>query len=160
MVFKIPNFKNRSGFTLVELIISVGIIMVLATSALLYSNIAQDKSKSRDLVRFSDLAYLESAISQYIMVEKTCPDNSSQLRVSDTVPSGSAFGWLVEDLTDYIPKLPVDPLNNATYIYSYFCSGIDYEINANLEHYTDKESSDGGNNLDVFETGTNLTLIN
>lgn len=151
---------TSKGFTLLELVISLGLVIALGGIVILAVNVSENKSKTRDLARLSDITYLESAIAQFIVVNKSCPDATSTLRRSDTIPNGSTTGWINQSLTAYAPKLPVDPLNDNTYHYSYRCTGIDYELSAALEYHIDKETSDGGNNNDAYETGTDLTLIN
>jgi len=163
MASKIHSFlksTKTSGFTLIELVISIGVIIVLSSAVILYVGIPENKAKSRDLVRLSDMTYLESAIAQYKLSFKSCPDNVNVQRDSTVVPVGSTTGWINQDLSEFAPKLPVDPINNASYKYLYICNGVDYELNAFLEHYTSKSSEDGGNNVNVFESGTNLSLIN
>ncbi len=105
---------------------------------------------------------------------------------TDTVNEDSASvdssGWLPVDFTRIsdgspIPRLPFDPnfsvadLNNPTesdYLYVYTCreNPLGYEINANLESSQfsnggpdDRESTDGGNNNNLFEIGTRLDLL-
>ncbi|MER3407089.1 MAG: hypothetical protein C4278_01540 [Patescibacteria group bacterium] len=69
-----------------------------------------------------------------------------------------------------IHSLPIDPLNsyNLKYFYSYVFkrASSTFEINANLEYERfkrggseDKTSFDGGDNPDIFEVGTEKTLI-
>ena len=78
-----------------------------------------------------------------------------------------------------ISNLPVDPVNDAAYggsdlagvtseglVYRYGCvaSPLGYEIDAQLEStaYTstdDKRASDGGNNANIYETGTNMSVL-
>ena len=59
---------------------------------------------------------------------------------------------------NYISKLPVDPVNNINYYYSYNPGGS-FEINALLEsnsYINDFAVDDGGDSMNVFEQGTNL----
>lgn len=61
---------------------------------------------------------------------------------------------------------PVDPVNNATYFYSYATNASNqFELNANMESIryassgtNDVESTDGGINPTIYEVGTNLAL--
>ena len=63
---------------------------------------------------------------------------------------------------------PIDPVNNATYFYSYATNAApsyQFEINANMESTkyantggSDVESTDGGGNANIYETGTSLSL--
>jgi prepilin-type N-terminal cleavage/methylation domain-containing protein len=74
-----------------------------------------------------------------------------------TITSGSPIG-----------SEPVDPINNATYFYSYATTGSPtflYELDAHMESTkyaasgtSDIESTDGGSNSNTYETGTSLSL--
>ncbi len=64
--------------------------------------------------------------------------------------------------------LPIDPVNNATYFYSYATNAypnFQFEIDADMESTryassgpSDVESTDGGDNVGVYEVGTDLAL--
>jgi hypothetical protein len=93
-------------------------------------------------------------------------------------------GWIPVDFSDIaggspISNLPVDPVNSVVVgtslassvtsqalVYRYGCSAspLAYEINAQLESsaYTvddNKRTTDGGNNSNLYETGTNLLIL-
>jgi prepilin-type N-terminal cleavage/methylation domain-containing protein len=62
-----------------------------------------------------------------------------------------------------ISNLPVDPVNNATYYYAYKANAttLTFEFTADMESTkfanggaNDLESTDGGNNATIYETGT------
>ncbi len=66
-----------------------------------------------------------------------------------------------------VGSLPTDPVNNATYFYSYAIASasLQFEIDAHMESTryassgtSDVESTDGGSNINAYETGTNLGL--
>jgi len=84
-------------------------------------------------------------------------------------------GWLpinfASMLFPSLNSLPVDPINSYTrsYFYSYVFRRSDntFEINANLEYpgfrsggAEDKEGTDRGNNQNLYEVGTNKSLMN
>jgi len=156
----------RKGFTLVELVIAVGIILtLLSASFIIYSGNLRYNEKSRDIKRLSDLSLLERCINEYKMDNNSLPDTAGILRTSTTLPSGStdlansSSGWIKTDLSSYTSRLPIDPLNNSEYYYVYFHNGSSYEINAKLEHLTEDMQKDGGNDDEVYEMGDNLQLI-
>ncbi|MCR4305685.1 MAG: hypothetical protein NUV73_01200 [Candidatus Daviesbacteria bacterium] len=74
-------------------------------------------------------------------------------------------GWVKVNLSSggivLLPALPVDPVNNANYHYTYCASDTGWEINATLEseQLGIKTSSDGGNDADSFEVGSDYFLI-
>ncbi|OGY59762.1 MAG: hypothetical protein A3B23_03570 [Candidatus Colwellbacteria bacterium RIFCSPLOWO2_01_FULL_48_10] len=56
----------KKGFTLVELLIVIGILAVLATTAVVILNPAQLLAQARDGQRLSDMASIQSAIALYM----------------------------------------------------------------------------------------------
>ncbi|MDD5430803.1 MAG: prepilin-type N-terminal cleavage/methylation domain-containing protein [Candidatus Pacebacteria bacterium] len=66
------NTKNNlKGFTLVELLIVIGILAVLSTVVVLVLNPSQLFAQARDSQRISDLSSLNSAISFYLSTAST-----------------------------------------------------------------------------------------
>lgn len=57
---------NEKGFTLLELLIVVGIIAILSVALILVLNPAETLKKSRDAQRISDLSTLKTAIGLYM----------------------------------------------------------------------------------------------
>lgn len=120
---KLFNLKNRKGFTLIELVISITIISILAS--FLMSNFVGVRQRSRDGQRKSDLKQIQSALEQYRA------DNSSY---PNALPScGNSFE---QNTTTYMSKLPCDPVSKESYIYS--STGLTYFIYACLENGSDQ----------------------
>ncbi|MCS7200715.1 MAG: hypothetical protein NZ822_01010 [Patescibacteria group bacterium] len=84
------------------------------------------------------------------------------------------YGWLPINFMEIsfpsLAVLPVDPLNQVTsslyYTYSFRRSSFDYEIGGSFETaefknggVNDKVSTDGGNDPNRYELGSNLNLI-
>ena len=80
-------------------------------------------------------------------------------------------GWIPIDFTDMsggapLSHIPVDPTNSGTNLYSYAASGTDFELNTITEsvYYSNTGKNtvmkkDGGNDDDIYEVGTDLTII-
>ena len=51
--------------------------------------------------------------------------------------------------------LPIDPVNNETYFYSYFPGGS-YELRATLSDQSDAGMKDGGYSPYTYEKGTSI----
>jgi hypothetical protein len=108
---------------------------------------------------------LDRAITEYKVDEGSYPDTVDTLRTSTVLPAGSTAltnvrtGWIAQNLSAYASRLPIDPINDATYFYSYYHDADTYELNARLEYNFDLMTSDGGNDPNLYEVGNNLGLI-
>ena len=91
--------------------------------------------------------------------------------ISSSTAIGTA-GWIPVDFTSIpggspLGKKPIDPTNSTTYKYAYGCDQTpSYEMSAKLESSkfkhggaADKESNDGGLNVNAYEIGSNLLLL-
>ena len=65
--------KTKKGFTLLELLIVIGILSILSTTVVLVINPAQLLKKARDSQRISDLSTMKTAIAYYV-TEAVSPD--------------------------------------------------------------------------------------
>lgn len=64
--YKIQDTRQKKGFTLLELLIVIGILAILSTTMVLVINPAELLRRSRDSQRISDLNTLKTAIGYYI----------------------------------------------------------------------------------------------
>lgn len=171
--------KTAQGFTLVELLVVIAIIIILAVVVFVVVNPFELQKRGRDAIRVTDMASLRDAINiaaqeatqssaQVLCYQTTAPCQGTSNTAGATTRDAGGSGWVKVNLKDQksvsIKVLPVDPLpNNSTYYYSYQtnAAGDAYEINAVLEsdQYKDKMSADGGNNDDIYEVGTDLTIL-
>jgi prepilin-type N-terminal cleavage/methylation domain-containing protein len=160
---KEEKMNTRRGLTLIELLVVIVIVGILAAVVMLAINPAEMMRRGRDSTRMEDLETVRKAIDMTIAAEDTTLASSG-----GTLNSGTAGractgvgAWVNMDLCTYVPVLPIDPVNTAPNVYSYNCDGTVYELNAVLEstRNADKMTNDGGNNANVYEVGTSLTLI-
>jgi general secretion pathway protein G len=160
-----PFKTMKKGLTMIELIAATAVVLVLLAVVVMNVNPVNNQNKAKDVKRISDLTLLDSAINQYRMDNKNYPDSSGVLRTSTLLPSGNtqlespSSGWIDQDLSKYLSRMPTDPINDGTYHYSYIQNGSSYEINARLESLTDQMQNDGGNDPNMYEIGNNLSLI-
>lgn len=106
--------KCQKGVTLIELMVSVLIIILLATIGMIA--IKNSRAKARDAKRVYDLQQYAKAIRLY-----------AQASPSGTYPPTAGFlgkNHLSEDINDqlklYIPDLPSDPLDLGGDVGNYF----------------------------------------
>lgn len=171
MVLKILNNRQQykdAGLTLVELIVVIAILVMLMVSAVFILRPDQKRKKAQDEKRLSDISMLERAINEYLVDNGNYPDEANVTRISTTLPPGSpgslassTAGWINQDLSRYVARLPLDPINDGNYYYSYRHTVNAYELNARLEYLTEYavNSYDGGNDDALFEAGNNLTIL-
>jgi prepilin-type N-terminal cleavage/methylation domain-containing protein len=102
--------QNRKGFTLIEILVVIGILAVLFAIVLIAINPARQFSQANNTKRRSDVNAILNAIHQY------AADNRGALPagIGSTAGLISSGGVnICNDLvTRYLAALPVDPLTN------------------------------------------------
>jgi len=154
IIKKFKPISYRKGFTLIELMITVSLIVILSAILLQVINPATLRAKTRDQQRVAGLKQIQAALELYFADYRAYPD-----------PSGTGTGsWLVLELggsdalstalTPYMDTVPLDPLyegstsdsdpcsNGTTNSrYNYWSDGADYVLTAQMEIFTSIESS-------------------
>lgn len=133
--------KNNKGWTFVELVIVLAIIAILFSAFIRIINPTRFKAKGRDNKRLADIKTLDRMVNEFMLDNGYYPDLAT------------------DNLLDYHPFIPQDPINDAQYNYSYTTDGSVYEINVRFEALTDEMLNDGGNQDDMYEIGNDLTLL-
>ncbi len=96
MIWKRSQFgRKNAGFTLIELIVVIAIIMILASVAAM--NYQHSVLRAREAVLRNDLFTLRSSIDQYTLDKQKAPQS-----LEDLVTAG------------YIKAIPKDPITNET----------------------------------------------
>lgn len=165
------------GFTLVELLVVIAIIGVLAAVVILVINPLELIHRSRDATRLKDLDNLSQAInlalhegslSSNSIVSILCKETnnyscSGKSNINNRLTDGT--GWVKINFTSQnaikVPTLPIDPVNDENYHYTYCADNDKWELNASLEsgQLGYKVADDGGNSADQYEIGSDLFLI-
>lgn len=164
--------KNGAGFTLIELLISISIIAILISIAVVqYSSVNQ---RSRDGKRKSDLEQIRAALEIYRDDKGYYPPFSKA-----NPPSGGWFSCMDSDTytqfkdvvtPTYISEIPQDPKETkigTVPCYLYNSDGSTYLISATLENtadpdiYTNNPSSCGlAREPSYVDQGYNYCVIN
>jgi prepilin-type N-terminal cleavage/methylation domain-containing protein len=165
--------KNQKGFTLIELVICSIVISIIII--FLVSMLQKVNMKARDALRLSDMATLYQAIQvkihnteaedklYYILCSQVkTPCEGSSFPISGTTRRIDGSGWLriifsKKELLKYT-ILPLDPLNNAEYKYTYFSDGKMWKMETKLEAESNKKKmeNDGGEKPDKYEVFVKL----
>ncbi len=160
----------KKGFTLLELLIVIGILAILATAVTLVLNPIEILKQSRDGKRLSDLKTLNNAITYFITASTTPTPNTFNCTASTTPYSGdggtcnnalltniTGTGWVNVNFSSMaggspLSRLPLDPINGLSgsayyfYIYKTESDGSQFEFNANMESV--KYSTNGGSDVE------------
>lgn len=142
--------KSR-GFTLVELLIVVGVLTVLVGSVLVVLNPDALRSRSRDAKRIADLKNIQASLELYITDNNAYPtsgpagvscaksvwENISKGPVGSDTGSSCIFKALVPA---YTKNLEVDPLSSTAQPPSNPCTE-DASANYRYNYVTDDNSS-------------------
>src|SRR3990170_1660617 len=111
------NLKKNGGFTLIEILVVIGIIAILAVIVLIAINPARQFAQARNTQRTSNVNAILNAIGQYTADHKgdlpagvvgATDDEINEALCNDLVPT-------------YLPAMPIDPVleENET-----LCAGI------------------------------------
>ena len=113
---------NQSGFTLIEILVVIGIIAVLAAIVIIAINPARQFAQARDAQRSSDLNAIINAVGQKIADNKGtfavgCPAIPSGTTDADAKGIDNAAGGAGVNFSclapTYISALPKDPGNGG-----------------------------------------------
>jgi prepilin-type N-terminal cleavage/methylation domain-containing protein len=176
----------KKGFTLLELLIVIGILAILSTTMILVINPAELLKKARDSQRISDLNTLKTAIAYYLTNASTVSMGSATQTFSSygagilcspwTVSTSSATNILAIDGSGWVPipfnaitggspigALPRDPnqstaTSTVNYLYVYLATSTNngYEMIANME--STYYSKNGTGDVENTDGGLDSTL--
>lgn len=117
--------KNQKAFTLLEILLVIGIIAVLATVVIVSLDPAMRFRDARDSRRLSDIQSVLSAVHQYIVDNKGAlpPGIDTTEREIGTDGSGCSLSTSICGATDcidlstplarYLKMMPYDPANGS-----------------------------------------------
>jgi type IV pilus assembly protein PilA len=119
------NIKNNRGFTLIEMLVVIGIIAILAAVVLVAVNPLRQFASARDSQRRSDLYALTNAIYQFAVEHNgnlpsttTTPATTADIPdctnpavdyANDGLDAGAALGLDNVLVPTYVANIPFDP---------------------------------------------------
>lgn len=150
------KINKQGGFTLIEILVVIGIIAILATIVLIAINPARQFRQARDTQRVSNTNAILNAIGQYIADNKGAlpadidSDTTTKQLISD---AAAADADICDNLVPkYIPAMPFDPsattvdCTAAAYNTSY---KVNKDVNGRITIYASGEEPSGTDNITV-----------
>lgn len=150
-VFRKPALENNRhnsktlGFTLLELLIVIGIISVIATIGIAVIDPMTQIQKANDARMKSDLSQIQKALEQYYEDNGHYPQTYSATDFRITAADGSVVSW-GSPWHPYMNIVPKSPYSSDSYVYYSPSNGQAYYLYANLKRQTDSDLCDGVNN--------------
>ena len=116
--------SKKSGFTLFEIIITVGIIAILAGATIMLINPAQQMARARNVQRQSDINFILNAVGQNIADNRgTFNCSSGAIPTSSAKMATGAYNVAPCLVPAYLDKLPFDPKATG----AHYASTTDYD---------------------------------
>ena len=103
------NIKTNGGFTLIEILIVIGIIAILAAIVLVAVNPARQFAKANDTQRSANVNAILNAVGQYIIDQKGSTSTLPALTSTAQTISNSGYNVCALLVSTYIAALPIDP---------------------------------------------------
>lgn len=118
------NKQNKFGFTLIELVVSIAVLLILSSVTLAVLNPFEQFKKAQDSRRKNDLAQVQRALEAYYQ------DHGSYPPSNGTDIEGAMWG---NSWSPYINILPKDPDSSKKYVYKVSSNQQMYWIFASLD---------------------------
>lgn len=128
---KIMTWKNKSAFTLVELIVVITILAILGTIA--FISLQWYSADARDSSRISDINHIKTSLELFSLAtwKYPLPDNAQDVTYSWSIvvwKQWTVWDTVTWNLSRNLNEKPTDPLYETEYIYSTLENGSKYEV--------------------------------
>ncbi|NUJ97723.1 prepilin-type N-terminal cleavage/methylation domain-containing protein [Candidatus Gracilibacteria bacterium] len=149
--------KDKIGFTLVELIVTIVILTILG--AIAFTSIQGYGKNARDSVRTSDINNIKKNLELF-KTEKSffpLPTNPRDIIFTGaTIWKEGTFGEQTRAIAGRINEVPLDPLTKNEYTYSVLTNLLEYQIGFAVENggFSFLNASFGTNGLRTAIVGT------
>lgn len=135
---------HNKGFTLIELIVVIGIIAILSAMIITILNPLEQFAKARDAQRKSDLSQVQKALEQYYQDTGSYPASTNAFNIIGLNSGTISWGTSSVNNWPYMNLLPQDPDNSRTYVY--YSTGQSYWLYTSLERgMKDPQACNKGN---------------
>lgn len=107
--------KRRAGFTLLELMIVIGLIAILTSIVIAALSPTRQLGSSRDAKRQSDVNTILNAVYQYVIdhqgsLPPGIPQGATAHEICTVSATSCQYGVMLRVLTGtYLPSIPMDP---------------------------------------------------
>jgi len=114
------KMNNKRGFTLIEIIVTISMIMILMGIVII--GVPEMQKKGKDSIRIQDLDRVANALDSYYNkkgcypygTDPTCGSGRDWTEMSQTLISEGFLGEVLED-----------PINQGDFVYSYCVDSVD-----------------------------------
>lgn len=127
--------RKNQGFTLIEILVVIGIIAVLATIVIIAINPARQFAQARNSQRVSNVNAILNAIGQNLADNKgtfTCAAGVIPTAATDMKKTG---GYDIRPCiaSTYVPEIPTDPTTGSNTCTDATCSTGSYDTGYNVQ---------------------------
>jgi type II secretion system protein G len=134
-----------AGFTLIELIIVIGILTVISTIGIAVMDPMAQIQKANDARVKADLSQIQKALEEYYEDNGRYPVSSTDFKITGVELNVIDWGYAWRPYMNLVPK---SPYSSSNYVYYSPSNRQEYYLYANLKRNTDPSLCNYGNACD------------